>query len=169
MANIEPLEKYAAEELADLLNITKRRVYQLIDEEVIPKGSRGKYDLKSAIQGYVAYLQKLAANKGNSPEQKDYRNRLLKAQAEKAELELDVLKEKYLEAEWVEFTWSDMVVTFRSRMLAIPSKLVRSLAAAGGDFAKIQKILEDEIYDALTELSEKDYDDRNSDTDTSQP
>jgi phage terminase Nu1 subunit (DNA packaging protein) len=150
------MKSYTVLELAKLLNLTERRIQQLANQDIIPKASRGQYELAPALQGYTKYLQDLAANKGNSLEQKDFKARLLKAQAEKAELELDVLKEKYLEASEVEFTWSDMVLTFRSRMLAIPSKLVGSLAAAGGDFAKIQKILEDEIYDALTELSKSD-------------
>lgn len=92
--------------------------------------------------------------------------RLLKAQAEKAELELEVLKDKYIEVSEVEFEWSNLVLIFRARMLAIPSKLVRSLAAAGSDFAKIEQILEDEIYDALTELSK--HGDEESDNPNSQ-
>lgn len=153
------MKKYTVTDLADLFNLSERRVYNLIEEQIIPKGSRGKYDLKAAVRGYIKYLQDLAASKGNSREQKDLKNRLLKAQAEKAEFELEVLQNKYLEAEEVEFELDNMIVTFRTRMMAIPAKLVRQIAAAGGDFVKIEQILEDEIYDALTELSKDDDED----------
>jgi phage terminase Nu1 subunit (DNA packaging protein) len=148
---------YKVADIADALQLSARRVQQLVREGILPAPVDGKYNLSVSIKNYGQYLAERQLNKNSSITALAIeRLRLLKAQAEKAELELEVLKEKYLEASEVEFTWSDMVLTFRSRMLAIPSKLVRSLAAACGDFAKIQKILEDEIYDALTELSKSD-------------
>jgi phage terminase Nu1 subunit (DNA packaging protein) len=159
-------------DIAAALRLSTRRVQQLAQAGILPKPVSGKYDLVQCIKSYEQYIKNNQTS--DNPASNDInrqRVRLLRAQAEKAELELEVLKEKYLEASEVEFTWSNMVIAFRSRMLAIPSKLVRPLAAAGSDFAKIEKILEDEIYDALTELSKEDeeesgYGDNQEPTDT---
>jgi phage terminase Nu1 subunit (DNA packaging protein) len=149
---------HTVSDVAAALQLSPRRVQQLAKAGILlPKPVSGKYDLVQCIKSYEQYIKNnQTSNNSAGNDINVQRVRLLRAQAEKAELELEVLKEKYLEASEVEFTWSDMVLTFRARMLAIPSKLVRSLAAAGGDFAKIQKILEDEIYDALIELSKSD-------------
>lgn len=139
-------------ELADILNLSERRIYQLVEEKLIPKESKGRYELKTVIQSYIKYLQQLASSKGSSSEQKESKSRLLKAQADKAELELEALKGKYIETTEVEFEWSNLLLAFRSKMLNMPSKLASLLAGAGSDFAKLEQILEDEIYEALTEL-----------------
>jgi phage terminase Nu1 subunit (DNA packaging protein) len=144
-------------DVAKALALSERRVQQLVQEEVLPAPINSGYNLSLCVKAYGQYLmEKQMTRSSSGSDLATEKLRLLRAQAEKAELELEVLKEKYLEASEVEFTWSNMVIAFRSRMLAILSKLVRSLAAAGSDFAKIEKILEDEIYDALTELSKED-------------
>ncbi|WP_342270482.1 hypothetical protein [Rickettsia endosymbiont of Orchestes rusci] len=147
------MKKYTVAELAELFNLTERRIYQLTEEKIIPKASRNKYELKQALQAYVKYLQDLASSRNSTSEQKALKTRLLAAQTEKAELELEVLKGKYMEVSEVEFEWGNLVLAFRSKMLVLPTKLVRSLAEAGGNFAEIERILETEIHDALLELS----------------
>jgi len=43
--------------LAKLLNLSERRIYQLVKEGVIPKVKSGQYDIVGAIQGYLHHLQ----------------------------------------------------------------------------------------------------------------
>jgi phage terminase Nu1 subunit (DNA packaging protein) len=141
-------------DIAKALSLSERRVQQLVQERVLPAPINSSYNLSLCVKAYGQYLLEKQMIKSNSgSDLATEKLRLLKAQAEKAELELEVLKDKYIEASEVEFSWSNLVLVFRARMLAIPSKLVRPLASAGSDFAKIEQILEDEIYDALTELS----------------
>ncbi|PCJ29616.1 MAG: hypothetical protein COA94_01050 [Rickettsiales bacterium] len=148
------MQTYSISTISKLLNLSERRVQQLSKDGIIPKAERGKYDLVSSVQGYVGYLYARAFGKNTaSIDAHAEKARLLKAQATKAELELDILKDKYIETEEVEFLYGGLVLVFRSKMLSMPSKLVRRLAAVGSDFARIEKILEDEIYEALTELS----------------
>ena len=159
--------KHKVSDIAGALQLSERRVQQLVKEEVVPAPIHGNYNLSLCTQAYGQYLVKKQMTKSSSgSDLATEKLRLLKAQAEKAELELEVLKDKYIEVSEVEFEWSNLVLIFRARMLAIPSKLVRSLAAAGSDFAKIEQILEDEIYDALMELSK--HGDEESDNPNSQ-
>lgn len=46
--------------LADLFNLTERRIQQLANEKVVVKADRGKYDLIGSVKGYVRFLQDLA-------------------------------------------------------------------------------------------------------------
>lgn len=140
-------------DIAKALQLSDRRVQQLVQANLLPKPVNGKYDLAGCIRAYEKYINDSKVRNFASNELIEQKLRLLKAQAEKAEFEIEILKGRYVEASEVEFTWSDLIIAFRSRMLAIPAKLVRQLAAAGSDFAKLEKILEDEIYDALLELS----------------
>ncbi|WP_341792980.1 hypothetical protein [Rickettsia endosymbiont of Ceutorhynchus obstrictus] len=149
------MTQYTVLELAEWLNLTDRRIQLLVKDKVIPKPDKGKYDLKACTQKYVKYLQQRAFGKTgtDSIDQHAEKSRLIKAKADKAELEVQILESKYMEVSEVEFEWSNLVLAFRSKMLALPTKLVRSLAEAGGNFVEIEKILETEIYEALLELS----------------
>jgi hypothetical protein len=136
--------------IAAALDISKRRVQQLTKEGVLTRAAKGKYDLAACICQYQNYY---ASNKVVETDGiKSAKLRLLTAQADKAELELNSLSEKYVSAEELEFEWSSLVLAFRAKMLSMPSKLAMILAGAS-EPAKAHKILEDEIYDALTELS----------------
>jgi len=83
------------------------------------------------------------------------RTRKVNAEAEIAELELAKLKGVLVVAEDVTTAWEDVLGAFKGKLLSIPSKaapVVASELEAGG----CQKILEDLINEALTELSNYD-------------
>lgn len=148
------MQKYPVSIIAQLLNLSDRRVQQLAKDGIIPKADKGKYDLVSSVRSYVKYLYERAFGQNNeSIDSHVEKARLLKAQAAKAELELAVMQDKYMEISEVEFLWSGMVLAFRSKMLSLPTKLTPTLAGASNDFAKIEHILENEINEALLYLS----------------
>ena len=83
------------------------------------------------------------------------RTRKVNAEAEIAELELAKLKGVLVVAEDVTSAWEDVLGAFKGKLLSIPSKaapVVASELEAGG----CQKVLEDLINEALTELSNYD-------------
>ncbi len=53
---------YPVETIAELLDLTPRRVYQLTNAGIIPKASRGRYELVPAVKGYIKYLRDRAIN-----------------------------------------------------------------------------------------------------------
>lgn len=83
------------------------------------------------------------------------RARLAKFQADKAELEVSVIKGNLIPAEQVEHGWSKMAAAFRSKILGIPSKVAPQVAAEG-DVRVIEQLLRTECNEALSELSEYD-------------
>lgn len=80
--------------------------------------------------------------------------RLASAQADKTEIEVEILKGKVFRAESVEKAWTDMIGNCRARMLTIPTKLA-PIMSAEKDQKRCESKLRDAIYEALFEL--KDY------------
>jgi phage terminase Nu1 subunit (DNA packaging protein) len=148
------MQKYPVSIIAQLLNLSERRVQQLAKDGIIPKADKGKYDLVSSVRSYVKYLYERAFGQNNeSIDSHVEKARLLKAQAAKAEFDLAVSRGEYAKCDELEFEYGGLVLAFRSRMLSLPSKIVPKLAVNGNNFAKMEQILEDEIHDALLELS----------------
>ena len=129
---------------------------QLARDGIIPKPEKGKYDLVGCVQGYIAYLQSRAYGKETgSVDQYAERSRLIKLQADKAQLELDVMRAKLISADEVEELWATLLATFRARLLAVPTRathLVQHLK----EFYAIEQSLRDLVCDALTELARYD-------------
>lgn len=66
---------YSTDIIANLLNLSARRVEQLTKKKIIPKAGRGVYDLGQAVQSYIRYLQGLCtgAIKDGDPSELDQR------------------------------------------------------------------------------------------------
>ena len=103
MSNTQGL--YPKETIANLLNISERRVDQLAKKKIIPKAGRGVFDLGPTVQAYVRYLQGLCAGTIRSSEDSDLDRRLLEAQvlereskARQAKYTADLLEQKLNEA-----------------------------------------------------------------------
>jgi phage terminase Nu1 subunit (DNA packaging protein) len=83
------------------------------------------------------------------------RTRLTKAQADKTELEVSVLRGDLIPAEIVDSVWGSMLGAFRARCLSIPTKAAHAILAVA-DLHEAETILKDHVHEALTELA--DYD-----------
>src|SRR4051794_14778177 len=86
------LPTVTVDQIAESLNITSRRVQQLVAAGM-PKAKRGRYDLTACLEWYVRFLQRaverresLTRNSSTDNVRRE-RARLLEAQAEKVERE----------------------------------------------------------------------------------
>jgi phage terminase Nu1 subunit (DNA packaging protein) len=139
--------------LARLFNLTERRIQQLAKDGVIPKPEKGKYDLIASTQGYIKYLQDRAAGKDIEPRDTYIeRARLLKAQADKTEIEVKALNGDLIAAEQVELMWAGLVSSFRARMMALPVRCAHRVMNITG-YQEIEEILRGHVNEALEELS----------------
>lgn len=142
--------------IARFLNLTERRVQQLARDGIIPKPEKGKYDLVRCVQRYVHYLQERAYGSGETPSDTyQERARLIKAQADKTELEVATLKSELVPVDVVESDWLNHVSACRSRLLAIPSKSAFQIATLK-EPDEIERFLKRAINEALAELSRDD-------------
>ena len=152
---------YPTKVIAELFNLTERRVDQLAQKKVISKAGRGVFDLGPTVQAYIRYLQGLS-NGAISADTSELGQRLLQAQTEEreakarmAELDLATMQGRLHDAEHVKKIMSDMIVACRSRMLSIPSKASTVLANMT-DTLSISTYLRELVYESLDALSEYD-------------
>ncbi|MDR1471556.1 MAG: hypothetical protein LBS75_03450 [Synergistaceae bacterium] len=152
---------YPKQVIADLFNITERRVEQLAQKKIIPKVGRGLFDLGPTVKAYTAYLHGLR-NGAISADTSELNQRLKQAQTEErearadmAKLDLSVMQGRLHEAEHVKKIMTDMIVACRSRLLALPSRASTVLVNMS-EPTDIAEYLQGLVYAALNALSEYD-------------
>jgi len=138
-------------------NIGERRVRQLAQEGILVKSERGRYLFVESVSNYITHL-KANNDLKNHVEKKeiDYEEEKAKHELAKRklkELELSKAENTLHEASDVESIMADMLLKFRAKMLAIPSKLAPGLANEH-DTVEVSKILKDTIHLALIELAD---------------
>ncbi len=147
---------YPVSTIAQLFQITERRVQQLVAEKVIPKAATGKYELAPCIQGYIKYLRERSVGKDNaSSDACIAKARLLKGQADKLELEIEEIKKNVVPAEHVLNTWTGMILRCRSALLSIPSKLAYQVSTLK-DPKAAEELIKASVEEALEELASED-------------
>ncbi len=145
-------------ELSQCLGISSRRVRQLRDEGLfqISKEQHG-YVLEKSIQEYIEYKVNAETGRRTSISKEQ-----VQAQHEEVKMKISLLKLRKLrrelhEAGDVEAFLTAMLLRFRNRLLAIPSKLAMEVAGET-DMNCIIEIIKKEMLEVLGELSEYDPD-----------
>lgn len=146
------MKMYTARVIAQVLGLSERRVRQLRDEEII-KPSRGDfYELTPTIQSYIGYLKGQNGG-GQAADYNIERSKLVRAKRMNEELDLQIKSHELHSSAVVEQVVSDMLVRFKSRMMAIPSKASPQLSKMT-DKNDIYDLLKKNIDEALMELSD---------------
>ena len=81
------------------------------------------------------------------------RTRLASAQAEKTELEVEVIKGDLIPSENVESVVNNMISAVRSKMLSLPTKAAPTVVQMA-DTASAEEFIRGLVYEALNEMSE---------------
>ncbi|MFA6148654.1 MAG: terminase small subunit, Nu1 [bacterium] len=149
---------YPISVIARLLDLTERRVQQLTKEGMIPKSERGRYDLVMAVRGYIHFLRDRALGKDGDalPDIALERGRLLKAQADAAEMENARTRGEFLPKEFIRKSVERAVIACRARLLAMPDKAATQVVACSS-IPEVKDLLQREVYEALDELARADY------------
>lgn len=145
--------------LADIFQLTDRRVRQLAEEGILSKVSRGRYSLVESVRNYVIHLKTNNDLKEDTKDKEidyDMEHALLeRAKREKVELELAAMRGQMHYSEDVERVMNDMLSNFRSKLLALPTRAAPMLIARN-DIGDIQELLYKEVLEVLKELSNYD-------------
>lgn len=147
------MKLYDAKAVARFLDLTERRVRQLRDEKVIEEYCPGLYDLMETNRRYINYLRQ---HNPESEERIDYqaeRAKLVRAKRKNEELDLLVKENQLHSSEDIEQVFTNMLINFKTRLMAIPSRLSPILCKKT-DKADIFTILKQSIDEALNELSD---------------
>lgn len=144
--------------LGNIFGVTDRRIRQMAEEGIIVRAAKGRYNLVDSLKNYILSL-KLAADSNDS----DNPDGELNFEEEKAlhervkrhisEMKLQTMKGELHKADDVRHVMTDMLSSFKTRMMNIPAKVAPVLEDR--DAGYIKERLTSEVTEALNEL--KDY------------
>lgn len=144
--------------LGNIFGVTDRRIRQMAEEGIIVRAAKGRYNLVDSLKNYILSL-KLAVDSNDS----DNPDGELKFEEEKAlhervkrhisEMKLQTMKGELHKADDVRHVMTDMLSSFKIRMMNIPAKVAPVLEDR--DAGYIKERLTSEVTEALNEL--KDY------------
>lgn len=149
------MKLYTSKAVAEMLDLTERRVRMLRDENIIAEYKPGSnlYDLKMVTHQYINYLRGNSPNGEGKADYNTERALLMKAKRERQELELEKERNELHATEDVEQVLTDMLIKFKTRLMSIPAKLGPKLAKKT-DQTEIFQMLKSAIDEALEELSD---------------
>lgn len=144
--------------LGNIFGVTDRRIRQMAEEGIIVRAAKGRYNLVDSLKNYILSL-KLAVDSNDS----DNPDGELNFEEEKAlhervkrhisEMKLQTMKGELHKANVVRHVMTDMLSSFKTRMMNIPAKVAPVLEDR--DAGYIKERLTSEVTEALNEL--KDY------------
>ncbi len=147
----EPNQTISLHALRQLCNLETRRVQQLTKEGVMFKQGRDEYLLVQSVQGYIKYLQDRSSSTVANHDLNVERARLTFHQANKTEVEEQLLKGEVVMKTDVDSDVMFMLSQFRSRMTGLPMRIAQ-VALEATSLHEIEKECREEIYTALNEL-----------------
>lgn len=144
--------------LAEILELSPRRIQQLVEDEIIPKPDKpGAYDIPACVKSY--YYNEFA--NGGEDEELDgryERARKAKAEADRIEFDLKIKQGQYLQADLVENEVEKAIGNCRAKLLALPRKLAPVISVAQNP-NEVEEVLTNGIAEALNELVEPVFND----------
>ncbi len=125
--------------------------------EVGGGGKGHKYCPRQVMLWYARQeVKKLRTDKeGNVYDIEAERARLTYHQANKAAMDEDVQSGDLIPSGKVKSAWASLVISFRAKMIGIPNKAAPQIMGVE-DLRETESILQDMIYDALSELADPD-------------
>jgi hypothetical protein len=148
----------SVESVAGAMDLDPRRVQQLAVREGMPKAGRGRYDLGKCMAWYIRYLhakmkvRATGTEDGGLTSLKDERSRLLRLAGDLKEIELARQRREVIAIGDLEKAMSDLVVTTKARLMALPARQAADLVAEPSP-AVIQGKLEKALKEALAHLA----------------
>ena len=145
-------------ELAQCLGISSRRVRQLREEGLfhLSKVEKG-YNLEKSIQEYIEYKVNAETGRRASISKEEVQAEHEEVKKQISLLKLRKLRRELHEAADVEAYLSDMLIRFKNRLMAVPTKLAMQVSGEE-DLNVIIQTIKRELTAVLEELSEYDPD-----------
>lgn len=154
--------------LARMFGLTARRVQQLTQDGIIEtiqtSGGRRRYELEPTVRAYVQFLRDRAdgrVEKTTAAQKEDQKLEaeidLKRSKARMAQLELEELEGKMHRSEDVEAMTTDMVLSIRSMLMALPGQLAVDVVNVD-TAAEAAEIIKQSVHNVLDELANYKYD-----------
>jgi phage terminase Nu1 subunit (DNA packaging protein) len=145
----------STKDLAQILKITPRRIQQLAQKEVLHREVDGTFKAHESIEAYYKWRATATSwnvGRGEARAQYAHEHALLeKGKKEMAELHLGIMTGDLVYADDIEAQIVPRIIAFRSRLLAMPTKLSPRIAASK-NIMRIESLLREEILQAMDTL-----------------
>jgi len=141
------------EEIAQHLNTTQPALSKLIEDGVIDRRDRGKYDIDEVRAQYIKHFRAIASGRAASGDLDlgAERARLAKEQADAKEMENAVERGELVYIEKVAKQFEAQLTKVRTKLLGVPTK-VAAEAHAAATVKEVREIVETAVVEALDEL-----------------
>lgn len=143
-------DNVSAVELAQWIDLSDKRVFQLAKEGVVVRVGRNRYDLQQSIINYIKYLRAQAQDTTLSLQ--DERAKLTALKSEREQLELDIRRGDYIKSSDVEQEAAETAQSVRDNLQTVADR-ISSLVAPITDAQQVHKIINSEIQIALNNLA----------------
>jgi len=142
-----------AKTLAEVLGITEQYVNKLAKIGILEKHGRGKFPLESNITKFVEYQKASEGPKTQNWKEAYWQEKAKHERALRqiAEIKVGEAQGKLHEASRIEHVMTNMLITFRNKLLGVPSKIAPVLVGAK-TIEEARKALEGELCESLGEL-----------------
>lgn len=146
-------------EMAAALDITGRRINQLVQDGVLSCNGKSQYPLFENIHRYLDYKAKEREETKSKDELDRIKSEVAikKAKATVATMEAQELLGKMHRSEDVQAMTEDLLYAVRNALLALPGRLAVETAAAS-EPKETSVMIRDEVYQIMAELSNYSYD-----------
>lgn len=143
----------------EIIGVGDRQVRNLAEEGILVRNSHGKYMLLKSLKNYILNLkiaksgEKITSDFATGEldwEQEKAKHERLKAMI--TDINLQLIKGQVHKSSDVGSVITDMFTKFRSKMMALPSKLAPKLHRKPKE--EILEMLQQEIADAMNELAD---------------
>lgn len=145
--------------LGNILSVTDRRIRQMAEEGIVVRVAKGRYNLVESMKNYILTLRLAVDNAGSDNPDGELNIEEEKALHERvkrhiSELKLQTMKGELHKADDVRRVMTDMLSSFKTRVMNIPAKVAPVLEDRDAGYIKDR--LTAEVTETLNEL--KDYD-----------
>lgn len=138
-------------QLSSMLRKSPQWISKLTREGVLTKDEKNKYHLAETLAAYIDHVNG-AAEDTKGPRKADFDREIAEIKRDKARIELEELRGNVHFSGDVQRVMSDMIIKCKTKLLSIPSRVAPKVE--GEHPAVIKRMIEDEIYTALSELAE---------------
>ena len=143
-------------ELSEIIGITVQQIIKLEKDGVFNRNGEKFYTLPNAVSEYITYKVKSELRKkqgGDDVDIAEANRRKAIAQATLLEMEVAEKEGKLISIEEIRKENEYILTSFRNRALGVPSRIAPALIGLE-TIAEIKSILDDAMYELLTELSQ---------------
>mgnify|MGYP003642734435 FL=1 len=149
-------------EVAEHLDCSAEWVSRLKSQNILPSAPGKSMNIDQCRIAYINYLRTKARMTSNTDDGTitEHKTRLTSAQADKAEMEVQVLSSSLIKADDVRSSWTEFVSNVRAKLLNLPAKMAHQVIGLD-HYAEAEELLTNEIYETLNELSKSEYTESN--------